>query len=202
MNLRRVVAVAATILIGGSAAAFAQSRIQFVEYSAKFLCGVVEEKEPGAFPVRPGLYETSINIHNPQLPVSPLPSVTFVKKVVLAPREGDKPVRPSAFRRDILQADFAEHVDCKVIRAMLGAAGGAPFVEGFVVLITIPSPPTVTHELDVVGVYTVSSLQGQDVALEIVPTTARILPFPAESGAKLRDKMLEDSKKEGESKNE
>ncbi len=172
MNLRRVVAVAATILIGGSAAAFAQSRIQFVEYSAKFLCGVVEEKEPGAFPVRPGLYETSINIHNPQLPVSPL------------------------------QADFAEHVDCKVIRAMLGAAGGARFVEGFVVLITIPSPPTVTHELDVVGVYTVTSLQGQDVALEIVPTTARILPFPVEAGAKLRDKMLEDSKKEGESKNE
>ena len=198
MNSRGVVAVAATILIGGSAAAFAQSRIHFVEYSAKFLCGVVEEKEPGAFPVRPGLYETSINIHNPQLPVSPLPSVTFVKKVVLAPREADKPVRPSAFRRDILQADFAEHVDCKVIRAMLGA----PFVEGFVVLITIPSPPTVTHELDVVGVYTVSSLQGQDVALEIVPTTARILPFPAEAGAKLRDKMLEDSKKEGESKNE
>jgi hypothetical protein len=49
----------------GSASAFAQVPvpIRFVEYSAKFLCG--DAKDPGAAAVRPGNYETSINIHNP-----------------------------------------------------------------------------------------------------------------------------------------
>ncbi|MFY9560650.1 MAG: hypothetical protein WAQ52_10490 [Terriglobales bacterium] len=196
MIFRRGAAAAAIVLILGSASALAQSRIQFVEYSAKFLCGVVEEKGPGAAPVRPGIYETSINIHDPQLPLSPLPSVTFVKKVVLAPREGEEPVRPSGFRRDVLQADFAEHVDCKVIRSMLGPAGGAAFVEGYVVLIVLPSPITVPHELDVVGVYTVTNQQGQSIALEMLPIAPRVLPFPVAAGAKLRDKMLEESKKE------
>lgn len=198
MIFRRGAAAAAIVLILGSASALAQSRIQFVEYSAKFLCGVVEEQAPGAAPVRPGMYETSINIHNPQFPFSPDAKVTFVKKVVLAPREGGKAVPPSEFRRDDLQTDFAEHVDCKIIRSMLGQFGGAPFVEGFVVLVTIPSPVTVPHELDVVGVYTVTSLQGQNIALEMVPAAPRILQFPLAAGAKLRDKMLEESKKEKE----
>ncbi len=195
MISRRGAAAAAFVLIVGSASALAQGRIQFVEYSAKFLCGVVEEKEPGAAPVRPGIYETSINIHNPQLPV-PDAKVTFAKKVVLAPREGGDHVHPSRFRADTLPADVAEHVDCKIIRSMLGQAGAAPFVEGYVVLITIPSPVTVPHELDVVGVYTVTSLQGQDIALEMVPTAPRILPLPVATGVKMRDKMLEESKKE------
>lgn len=194
ISCRNAVA-AAIVLILWSASALAQSRMQFVEYSAKFLCGVVEEQAPTASPLRPGTYETSINIHNPQLPVSPLPRVTFVKKVVLAPREGEEPVRPSQFRGDTLQADFAEHVDCKIIRSMLGGAGGAAFVEGFVVLIVLPSPITVPHELDVVGVYTVTDQHGQ-IALEMQPIAPRILPFPVAAGTKLRDKMLEESKKE------
>ena len=190
-------AVAAAIVpILWSASALAQNRIQFVEYSAKFLCGVVEEQAPTAAPVRPGTYETSINIHNPQLPVSPLPRVTFVKKVVLALREGEEPVRPSQFHGDTLQADFAEHVDCKIIRSMLGGAGGAAFVEGFVVLIVPPSPIAVPHELDVVGVYTVASLQGQSITLEMQPIVPRVLPLPVAAGTKLRDKLLEESKKE------
>ena len=56
----------------------AQGRIQFAEYSSKFLCGVVEEKGPGAAPVGPGIYETSVNIHNAQ--IVPANSATFVKK--------------------------------------------------------------------------------------------------------------------------
>jgi hypothetical protein len=195
ISCRKAVAPA-IVLILWSASALAQSRMQFVEYSAKFLCGVVEEQAATTAPVRPGTYETSINIHNPQLPVSQLPRVAFVKKVVLAPREGEEPVRPSQFRRDTLQADFAEHVDCKIIRSMLGGAGGAAFVEGFVVLIVFPSPITVPHELDVVGVYTVTGQQGQSVALEMEPIAPRILPFPVAAGTKLRDQMLEESKKE------
>jgi hypothetical protein len=175
---------AAIVLILGSVSPFsrAQGRFQLGEYSAKFLCGVVEEKEPGTAPARPGAYETSINIHNSQI----RSSVTFVKKVVLAPR----------FRRDILRPDFAEHVDCKIIRSMLGPVGGAAFVEGFVVLIVLPSQGVVPTGLDVVGVYTVSNREGQNTDLEMLTVAPRLLTFPAAEGAKLRDQMLEESKKE------
>jgi hypothetical protein len=160
--------------------------IRLTEYSAKFLCGVQEAKEPGAAPVRPGLYETTINIHNPQLPVNPLPSVIFLKKVVLALPEGKEPVAPSAFRRDVLKADFAEQVDCRIIREMLGPAGTAPFIEGFVVLIVFPSPLTTPHELDVVGVYTVDS-PTQSIALEMVPVAPRTLTLPTAAGKKMME---------------
>ena len=180
----------AIVLALGSASALGQVQIRFTEYSAKFLCGVSEAKQPGSAAVRPGVYETSINIHNPQLPTNPLPSVTFVKKVVLALPEGEKPTQPSRFRRDVLQADFAEQVDCKIIRDMLGPAGAAPFIEGFVVLIVFPAPLATPHELDVVGVDSPT----QSIALEMVPIAPRTLTLPSPAGAKLRDKMLQESK--------
>jgi hypothetical protein len=185
---------AVLFLVLGPVSAFAQTQIRFVQYSAKFLCGVVDVKSPGAAAVRPGIYETSINIHNPQLPVTPLPSVTFVKKVVLALPEGDRPIPPSQFRRDVLQADFAEQVNCKIIRDMLGPAGAAPFVEGFVVLIVFPAPLATPHELDVVGVYTVSTPQ-QSISLEMVPVAPRLLTFSTAAGTRLRDKLMKESKK-------
>ena len=87
MTFRRSV-FAAIVLVLGSAAAVAQTQVRFVEYSAKFLCGVSEGKEAGSAAVRPGVYETSINIHNPQLPLNPLPSVVFVKKLCWHYRKG------------------------------------------------------------------------------------------------------------------
>ena len=189
--IRHRSALAAVILLAlGPASAFAQTQVRFVEYSAKFLCGVVDEESP----VRPGIYETSINIHNPQLPLKPLPRVTFVKKVVLALPEGERPEPPSQFRRDVLQPDFAEEVDCKIIRGMLGPAGAAPFVEGFVVLIVLPAPLATPHELDVVGVYTVSTRQQQSVSLEMVPVAPRFLTFPTAAGAMLHDQLMKESK--------
>ncbi len=194
MTIRR--SVLAAIVVLGSVSAFAQVQIRFVEYSAKFLCGVSEAARPGAAPVRPGIYETSINIHNPQLPLNPLPSVTFVKKVVLALPEGEKPVPPSKFRVDKVEADFAEQVDCRIIREMLGPAGAAPFIEGFVVLIVFPAPLATPHELDVVGVYTVDTLNNpaQSISLEMMPIAPRVLTLPGPAGAKLRDKLMEQSK--------
>ena len=83
---------ATIVLLLGSASAFAQVPvpIRFVEYSAKFLCG--DAKDPGAAAVRPGIYETLINIHNPELPGTQQP-VIFVKKAVRAPREGEEPFK-------------------------------------------------------------------------------------------------------------
>ena len=67
MTLRTGV-YATIVLLLGSASAFAQvaAPVRFVEYSAKFLCG--DAKDQSAAAVRPGVYETSINIHNPELP--------------------------------------------------------------------------------------------------------------------------------------
>jgi hypothetical protein len=78
---RRAVAMIVLVLGTGSALVQGQECFQIAEYSAKFLCGVVEER--GSTPVRPGAYETSINIHNPEI----VPSVTLLMKVVLAPPE-------------------------------------------------------------------------------------------------------------------
>jgi hypothetical protein len=192
MTIRKSLFVAMALILG-SASALAQVPVRLTEYSAKFLCGTVETKQPGSAAVRPGFYETSINIHNPQLPLNPLPSVTFVKKVVLALPEGEKPVPPSRFRRDVLQADFAEQVDCKIIRDMLGTAGTAPFIEGFVVLIVFPAPLAVPHELDVVGVYTVDT-PAQSISLEITPIAPRILTLPIAAGRQMMEKLQEQSK--------
>jgi hypothetical protein len=182
--------LATIVLLLGSASAFAQVPVRFVEYSAKFLCG--DAKEPGAAAVRPGTYETSINIHNPELPGTQQ-SVIFVKKAVRAPREGEEPFKFGRFGLDKLPADFAEQVDCKIIRSLLDPSALAPFIEGFVVLIVFPSPLTTPHELDVVGVYTVDTPQG-GISLEMVPIAPRVLPLPAAAGRKLLDQLREQSK--------
>jgi hypothetical protein len=199
MILRRAV-VATIVLLLGPASAFAQAAvppvpvpIRIVEHSAKFLCGVVDERAPTAAPVRPGTYETSINIHNPELPGTP--DVFFLKKVVLAPREGDRPIPPSKFHPEKLPTDFAMRVDCKVIRAILGPPHDTdPFIEGFVVLFVFPNPATVPHEFDVVGVYTVDTPQ-QSISLEMMQIPARTLTVGGgAAGRRLRDLLLEQPK--------
>jgi hypothetical protein len=190
-NVQQIIgrrAVFATIaLLLGTGWSFAQvpppPPVRFVEYSAKFLCG--EAKEQGAV-VRPGTYETSINIHNPAFQ-----PVIFAKKAVRAPREGDEQFRRPEFRLGRLEADFAEQVDCKVIRSLLGSpVGNDPFVEGFVVLIVIPIPWDTSHELDVVGVYTVDTPQ-RSISLEVVPIASRFLPIAGAEGHRLRDQLLQ-----------
>ena len=194
MRIRRGV-LATIVLLSGSASAVAQvaAPIRFVEYSAKFLCG--DAKDPSAVAVRPGIYETSINIHNPELPLPGTQPVIFVKKAVRAPREGEEPFKFLRFALDKLPADFVEQVDCKIIRSLLDPSALAPFIEGFVVLIVFPSPLTTPHELDVVGVYTVDTPQG-GISLEMVPIAPRVLPLPTAAGRKLLDQLQEQSKPE------
>jgi hypothetical protein len=194
MTLWRGVLATIALLIG-LASAFAETRVpvpvRFNQYSAKFLCG--DAKEVAG--VRPGIYETSINIHNPELPFGTPQPVIFAKKAVRAPREGEEPFPFGRFQVDRLPADFAEQVDCKVIRSLLNPAANAPFIEGFVVLIVVPNPLPTPHELDVVGVYTVDTPQG-GISLEMVPIAARALPFPVWEGTSMRDQLLQQSKPE------
>ena len=112
-----------------------------------------------------------------------------------APREGEEPFKFGRFHLDKLQADFAEQVDCKIIRSLLDPSALASFIEGFVVLIVFPSPLTTPHELDVVGVYTVDTPQG-GISLEMVPIAPRVLPLPTAAGRKLLDQLQEQSKPE------
>jgi len=192
----RIGVFATIVLLLGSVSAFAQPvpvPVRINEYSAKFLCGDAKE----AVGVRPGIYETSINIHNPQLPFPPPPpgslGVVFVKKVVRSPREGEDAFRIGA-HLDHLLPDFAEQVDCKIIRSLLNNPT-APFIEGFVVLYVFPDPLSVPHEFDVVGVYTVDTPQGS-ISLEMVPIAVRTLSFPWEEGTRIRDGLLQQFKAE------
>jgi len=148
--------VVAFALVFGVASASAQT---FVEYTAKFMCGTATAASTPM--VQPGTYSTSVNIHNPHDTVfSKQTSTTFAKKAVLSLPEGTAFVQPSAFVTDTLPNDFAEEVDCKIIRAMLGSSAPPPpaFIEGYVVVIVAPTTNPAggffTNELDVTGIYT------------------------------------------------
>ena len=127
-------------------------------YSAKFVCGEFDKfsnpNEPAIVegPVKPGNYQTAINVHNPNMP-----SVTFRKKAILM-FAGDRPVQftefevpkpPGQLRSASLQPDWGMEIDCQDIRQVLlaGQAPPAPtFIKGWVVLLS-PLP------LDVEAVY-------------------------------------------------
>jgi hypothetical protein len=148
---------------------------QFVQYTAKFMCGVpVLEARREA--VKPGNYATAINIHNPD-PVSEVP---FEKKAVLAMPQGFDRRPPSPFKQEIpLQPDFAMEVDCQNIRDLLGGPPAPTFITGFVVMV-VPG----SSELDVVGVYSaeppVPATGGtpNGIGLEVLPIAPRFMTGP------------------------
>jgi hypothetical protein len=142
----------------------------FVEYTAKFVCGLAAA---GNSMVQPGTYSTTINIHNPHDDMfSQQPSTTFLKKAVQSLPEGKQMLPPSGFVKDTLNNDFAEEVDCTIIRSLLGIPGTA-FIEGYVVIISPPTPNPLggffTNELDVTGIYT--NAKG---ALEVHPANEHL----------------------------
>ncbi|HXM98661.1 MAG TPA: hypothetical protein VN982_09320 [Candidatus Dormibacteraeota bacterium] len=153
--------------------------------------------------VKPGNYATAINIHNPNIFASQ-PPISFMKKAVLSQPEGVTPIPPSPLKKDILNNDFAEEVDCQTIRELLGTkAPPAPaFIEGFVVIIVPPTPATnpPTHELDVVGVYSsepppVKGSAGtpeiHGISLEVVPIAPRFITPPPGAAAAALEQPVE-----------
>src|SRR5208283_3802375 len=99
--------------------------------------------------------------------------ISFLKKAVRTQPEGSTPLSPSAFKQDSLPNDYAEYVDCYIIRKLLGsAAPAAPaFVEGFLVIVVPPASNP--NQLDVVGVYTSSN----NTAAGLQPTSLQIVPI-------------------------
>jgi len=164
----------------------AQSTTTYTEYSAKFLCGTPSTETVSAESIAAGQYATSINIHNPNI-FSTDKALSFIKKAVVAKREGVTFIPPSAFKQDSLANDYSESVDCTVIRTLLGAAvPAAPyFIEGFVVIIVPPASSP--NQLDVVGVYT--STNNPPISLQVVPIAPRIIT-PPPTGAAALDGIL------------
>lgn len=164
MSIAKIaVGFAATLLF--AAAAEAQLAPPYVEYAAKFTCGVESAKETDD--VVSGVYATSINIHNPQSKLA----VPFVKKIVVANRE-DTVIGRIVVLRDVLKPDQADRVDCIFIHRVLDQSA-TTYVEGFVVF-EVPrvsvtgTAPTAQPVLDVVGKYTARPPTGNVSAETVV----------------------------------
>ena len=130
-------------------------------YAAKFLCGTLPPLAAGQHegPVKPGNYQTAINVHNP----NPR-DVDFQKKAVLlfdsaVPDTGfEVPKKPSDKRDARLQQDWGLEIDCDTIRTeLLGGAAVGPFIKGWVIL-EVKVAGAGTRVLDVVAAYTAHGL--------------------------------------------
>jgi hypothetical protein len=158
-NMRRFLALTAFTLVQGAMSVSAQNQFPTgtIEYVAKFTCGM----SSGGTIVKNGTYATTINIHNPALPGANVAAVTFYKKAVQSVQEpppaGGTLPSPGTLVTDSLSPDFAEEVDCQVITTkLLPQPAPAGFIEGWVVIYSLPTPGTtvVPNPLDVVAVYT------------------------------------------------
>ncbi|MBZ5523632.1 MAG: hypothetical protein LAP21_15470 [Acidobacteriia bacterium] len=169
-----VSAVAVWIVFAvGALPALAQATKPTGEYSVKFLCGTAGGRIRS---VVPGKYATSINIHNPHFQGSG--GIKFDKKFVRAlPEEGPEPgasYRPSDLSPHGLEPDYAMEVDCFEIRMKLGLPpNGTNFIEGWVVIYTYADPAGRPEQLDVTAAYTVASLSGSSVSLEVASIAQR-----------------------------
>jgi hypothetical protein len=171
-----VVITSLTLVLGCMSASAQAGTVRLTEYSAKFLCGTESSSNPfglGAA-VRPATYATTINIHNPGVIFNGAtdPPVVFLKKAVLSSQEGKPLNQPSGFQKDILEADFAEEVDCQVIYSLLHIAPG-PFIEGYVVLYALPFANGIPSELDVTDVITATPVTGFGITTEIQTISPR-----------------------------
>ena len=145
----------------GRSAGVAQTLPPMDVYSAKFLCGnfLPKESDNAEWPVKPGNYFTTINVHNPNNTL-----ISFQKKAVLLYRADkppdipEQPMPPSQLISVQLKDDWGLEIDCNDIRFKLLAGSVPPptFIEGWVVFEvkggqahqTDPMP------LDVTAVYT------------------------------------------------
>jgi hypothetical protein len=157
ITMLSVSSLALALAVGGAAA---QSLAPpYNSYAAKFSCGTATVDAD----VVKGTYATSINIHNPQSQLA----VTFFKKVVTAPEEGQGSGRIVVLSKaEVLPADQAQQVDCPLIVKVLNVSG---HIEGFVVIQVATQPAGTTGTppaLDVVGKYTArAGASGFDVVV-------------------------------------
>ncbi len=159
------------------------------QYAAKVVCSLLTPHQDGD--LARGTYRTVINVHNPTEK-----RVTFIDKVALSGAPGDppSPFSVTPFEKTTLQPDGAVKFTCGDIAGFFCPINGVcvdfAFLDGFLI---IKSPV----ELDVVGVYTARSVDGdvESVDVETVqprritaktklkekvskPTTKQRIPYP------------------------
>ena len=131
-------------------------------YAVMFLCGAFPQAPPPAAegPVKPGNYQTAINVHNPNGG-----AVFFRKKAILLynaaapPVAPETPMPPGSFHNVTLNANWGLEIDCNDIRRFLlppPVIAYPTFIKGWVV-IEVPTPfpfTTPLPPLDVVAAYT------------------------------------------------
>jgi hypothetical protein len=140
----------------------------YLSYAVKFTCGEFGKLIPASAadvpegPVKPGDYQTAINLHNPLANVS----VTFAKKAVLiysgtrsVPETAfEQPKPPGALLTANLPPDNGMLIDCQDIRAKLLPSPAAPpaptFIEGDVIIQVPYAAGAPINPLDVTALYT------------------------------------------------
>jgi len=127
------------------------------QYAAKFLCTAnIPGTSQTTGSLLPGVYQTVVNIHNPNNVV-----VGYRKKIAVPGLE------PSKFREDRLKPDFATKVDCEEVTQGFGIR----FIHGAEGFLVIES----THSLDVVAVYTAGPRNGEVSSMDVERVEERVL---------------------------
>ena len=119
---------------------------QTYRYSAKIVCGL--QKDPEDLRLTPGLYATTVNIHNPSSS-----KVTFTKTLALTyPPKEQKPGEVQHIAEDTLRPNQALAADCMDIkRRVFNGTFPESYIEGFVLIKS-------KHSLDVTAVYSTASI--------------------------------------------
>jgi hypothetical protein len=118
------------------------------QYAVKFLCTAnIPGTSQTSTAVLPGVYQTAVNIHNPN------PQVVRLRKK-LAVRSG----QISAFVDSQLKPDEATSVDCSQVQTF-----GITLIHGFEGFLVIES----TLSLDVVAVYTAGPRGGEVAGIDV-----------------------------------
>ena len=126
-----------------------------LQYAVKFVCG-----KPDSRVVAPGMYFTSVNVHNPGREAA-----GFLKKFAIA-LPGQKAGPVTKLIEAKLGSDEAFSIECREIISRTHAPG---FAEGFLVIES-------RVELDVVAVYTTAGSTGQVQTMEIERVPVRRTP--------------------------
>ena len=117
------------------------------QYAVKFICTAnIPGTSQTSAAVLPGVYQTAVNIHNPQ-------SIRVKLRKKIASGLGI-----SKYFDAILGPDAVQHVNCSQINDF-----GIRFIHGFEGFLVIES----THSLDVVAVYTAGATGGQVTSIDV-----------------------------------
>jgi len=118
------------------------------QYAVKFLCTAnLPGTSQTSTAVLPGVYQTAVNIHNPNAQVARV-------RRKLAARTGQ--ITP--FVDGQLKPDEATSVDCSQVQNF-----GVPFIHGFEGFLVVES----TLSLDVVAVYTAGARGGEVASIDV-----------------------------------